>query len=143
MKKLFKISMLGGGMFLQALAVESAEIPQRVTTIAKDSLAVSYLKGHTVWDYRYDVVTTGAVVITPQSGYKLRIYEIVASMESNTGGLCQIYFGGDGSTQPIFVLDAQAEAAQEQLYYREGAIDEVLYLTCPAGTTLNITYDEF
>ena len=88
----------------------------------------------------YALAQTGAVILTPTAGKKIRI--ISAYVSSNTVNVdITLAFGTSGNI--FFKLYTAQKAAQTgNEICAVGAVDETIKLTCGAKTFVSIGYDE-
>ncbi|MFZ5987193.1 MAG: hypothetical protein ACOYWZ_08750 [Bacillota bacterium] len=122
--------------------VEGVTIGQPVITSSGNYLGISELQGHSVYYNKFSTAQTGLLVIDPGVGMLIRVIYIVASCGSS--GDILVYFGADTNAKPIFELNntLTSGVAQGQPSWISGTVNDNVYLTCPADTTISIYYDE-
>jgi hypothetical protein len=77
---------------------------------------------------------TDLAIITPASGKKIYVWEAV--IESESSGEVEFL------TSVIKVVSTDSSSRNKVGVHKEGAVDEVLSLTCGANTTVRILYEE-
>ncbi len=81
-----------------------------------------------------------ATIITPTAGKALQIHDIFVSTNVTN---VDIVLEFTTSTIIVFKLyTSQQQSAEDTVIHIEGAVDEVLKITCGAGTFVSVTYHE-
>ena len=88
----------------------------------------------------YSGAQTAVTFLTPTSGKKLIIKQVYASTDVNNVDITLEFVTSSKIAFKLYTSKKQAHTGN--ISCEEGAVDEVLTLTCGAGTYICVSYDE-
>ena len=88
----------------------------------------------------YSGAQSAVAFLTPTSGKKLLIRQVYASTAVDTTDVILEFVTSSKTVFRLYTTKKQAQTGN--IICGEGAVDEVLTLTCGAGTYVSVSYDE-